>query len=217
MPVDIKTVDPAIVKAESKQDRVRPKPQGPVFTSFVQTITKVDESFSPSVNGESHVVFHTSDDKFVSVARAVASKAPVKIEGDVIEFPYTSEALMTIVHWCEKHGLNGAAETKFTLPVAHPDINTLLTSEWEKSFNAHVLSRHDGSDVLASSLIAAEGLGLSGLVDFLIVALGCAIRGKSDHDILAALHESKSVEDEEIEAAKKKYTWLESATTAKNA
>lgn len=216
MPVDIKSVDPAIVKVESKQDRARPKPQGPVFTSLVQIVSKTDDGFAPAVSNDSHVVFHTSDDKFASVSRVIASKSPIAIGSDVVEFPYTAEALATVIHWCEKNG-TGAGETTFAFPVTHTDLGMLLTTEWEKSFNSHVLSRHDGADVLASSIIAAEGLKLKGLLDFLIVALGCAIRGKSDHDILASLHDSKLVEDDEIAAAKKKYVWLEGATTPKSA
>ncbi|CUG94269.1 Hypothetical protein, putative [Bodo saltans] len=217
MPVDIKSVDPAIVKVESKQDRARPKPQGPVFVSFVQIVSKTEEGFNPAVTNDTHIVFHTSDDKYASVARGVASKTPLSAAGDVVEFPYTAEALVTIVHWCEKFGTQGSSETQFALPVTHTDLNVLLTSEWEKSFNNNILSRHDGADILASSIIAAEGLKLNGLLDFLIVALGCSIRGKSDHDILATLHDSKTVEDDEISAAKKKYVWLEGVTTPKTA
>jgi hypothetical protein len=217
MPVDIKAVDPAIVKVESKQDRARPKPQGPVFVSFVQIVTKTDDGFVPAVSADSHVVYHTTDDKYASVARTVASKTPLSTTTDVVEFPYTAEALVTLVHWCEKYGAQGVSETQFALPVTHTDLNVLLTSEWEKSFNNNILSRHDGADVLASSIIAAEGLKVKGLLDFLIVALGCAIRGKSDHDILATLHDSKPVEDDEISAAKKKYMWLEGVTTPKSA
>lgn len=213
MPVDIKSVDPAIVKAESKQERIRPKVEIPVFNFLVHTVKKTDDGFSPSV-GEDVIVVHTSDDKYCTVLRAVASKTPLQIVDGVSEFPFSAEALTTIVHWCDKNGIDGKGDTSFSLPVTHTDFAILLTSDWEKQFFANVVARHDGVDVYVSSINAAERYHVAGLLDFLIVALGCAIRGKSDTDILSVLHENASVTDEEVAAAKTQYPWFAAVTAS---
>lgn len=215
MPVDLKAVDPAVVKAESKQERPRPKVLHPTFTFLTSPITKTENGFTPEVNAESLAV-HTSDNKYFSVPRSILTKMPIKaIDTDVVEFAFSGEALTTVAHWCEKFGASGSSGTQFALPITHTDFTILLTSDWEKSFFSNVLSRHDGSDVFIPSINAAEALGLTGLLDFLIAALSCSIRGKSDSEILTVLHSSQPVDEAEIAVAKKQYSWFADATAPK--
>eukprot|EP00331_Platyophrya_macrostoma_P021265 CAMPEP_0176446258 /NCGR_PEP_ID=MMETSP0127-20121128/24209_1 /TAXON_ID=938130 /ORGANISM="Platyophrya macrostoma, Strain WH" /LENGTH=178 /DNA_ID=CAMNT_0017832239 /DNA_START=45 /DNA_END=577 /DNA_ORIENTATION=- len=178
MPVDIKSVDPAIVKAgqagqgsEIKRTKILPPP----FQFLLQSLQKTEDGFSLPVSEDS-VVIHTADDKYFSVNRAVLAKSPIKISSEVTEIPFSQEALAVIVHWCEKHGVDGKSESTFVLPVTHTDFNLILQSDWEKQFNTNILSRPDFSDVYIPSINAADSLGLTNLVDFLIVGLGCAIR-----------------------------------------
>jgi hypothetical protein len=222
MSVDIKTVDPAIVKAESKVE-ARPR-QVPLRTlaafplSTRQVNKNEDGTFDQAIDFSVTAVFQCSDGKFSSLSRAIAAITPLDLSGpqeEAIVVPFSSGVLGSIVHWCEKYGKTGAAESKFSLPVLHTDFTTLLASDWEKNFYTSVVNRHDGSDVFLGTISAAEKFGMTGLVDFLVVALGCAIRGKSDAEILAVLQQ-KSDPEEETAKINETYKWFAAATTPKS-
>jgi hypothetical protein len=223
MSVDIKAVDPAIVGAKTEAKEVRPR-QVPVraqaaFPLSTRLVNKnEDNTFDPAVDFTSTVVVQCADGKFSSLPRAVAAIAPLDLSGQAEEpvvFPFSSGVLASIVHWCEKYGKGGSSESKFTLPVLHTDFTTLLVSEWDKNFYSAVVNRHDGSDVFLGSINAAEKLGMNGLLDFLVVALGCAIRGKSDAEILSVLQQ-KAIPDEEIAKVGETYKWFAAATAPKS-
>lgn len=217
MPVDIKSVDPAIVKAGQAgqgSEIKRAKVQPPAFQYLLQAVQKTEEGFSTSAGADSAVI-HTTDDKYFIVSRAVLAKTPIQVAEEVTEVPFAQEALAVIVHWCEKHGADGKAESTFASPVTHTDFSLILQSEWEKQFNTNILNRSDFVDVYIPSINAADALGLSHLVDFLVVALGCAIRGKGDTDILTVLHETNPVTDAELEAVASKHSWFASTVAAK--
>ena len=221
MSVDIKTVDPAIVKAESKDSRPRQVPvraQAAFPLSTRQVNKNEDGTYDQAINFETTVVVQTSDGKYSSLPRTVAALTPLDLTGpqeEAVVFPFSSGVLASIVHWCEKYGKTGVAESKFTLPVLHTDFTTLLVSDWEKNYYSVVVNRHDSSDVFLGTVNAAEKYGLIGLLDFLVVALGCAIRGKSDAEILAVLQQ-KSIPDEELAKVQETYKWFGAATTPKS-
>jgi hypothetical protein len=217
-------VDPAI-KPDLKE--VRPRPMMPplrVLPSFplsTQKVTKNEstDAFEPAVDFTTTVVVQCADGKFATVPRAAAATTPLDLSSNAqdapVPFPFSFGVLGSIVHWCEKYGKNGSCESKFALPVLHTDFNVLLSSEWEKNFFNVVINRHDGSDVFFGSMNAAEKFGMNGLLDFLVVALGCSIRGKSDTEILTVLQQ-KPIPDEEIGKIGESYKWFAEATAPKS-
>jgi len=220
---DIAAVDPAIVKAsESKGANAAAAPKKaytpPPLVLATRTVLKhEDGSFNPPVNAEEEIIFATSDGRFAVVEKKVLATTPFASSStEPVAFAYPVEVLTALVHWCQQYGVSGKAVSAFPSPVVtHTDFTLLLTVEWEKTFFQQLVARHDASETFLGLINAAEKFRMEGLLNFLCVALGCAIRGKSDEEALMTLHEFKAVSDDEIAAASKAYPWLDATKKAK--
>lgn len=224
MPADLTAVDPAIVKmSESKAPaqarQARPAPPPLVLATTIVTKTGEEGAFVPAVNLTEQQVFATSDGRFAAVSKAAVAKAPflgAASEAEPTPFPYSAEVLTALVHWVQQRGVTGKTTAVFPTPViTHTDFTLLLTDDWEKTFYNQLVARHDAPETFLGLINAAEKYQVEGLLTFLVVALGCAVRGKSDEEVLATLHEFKAVTNEELAAASKTYGWLEGAKKAK--
>jgi len=232
---DLTKVDTAVLKAEkgrtpafdSKGDKAERRPASsapkpaPTFPVSTRSVNKNEAGGFDNVNADTELVVQCSDGKYGAIDRSVAAKAPflgATATGSV-DFPFSFDVLASLVFWCEKYGAQGVSESKpnFTNPVLHTDtgFNSILASDWEKYYYNSILNRHDSSDVFLGSINAAEKFGLAGLLDFLIVAFSCTIRGASDSDILSALHQSTPITDDEIANIKTVYPWYPAAVQAK--
>jgi hypothetical protein len=207
--------DPAVVSAKptaakpAQAHREPPKPEKPKSSALVTMVVKspAGDNTYPEVDFATHVVVHTAlDGEYVSVPRASARnipglvvpaegadpKAPVVIDVSSLHAP----ALIALNEWIEKKGTSGVSTAPFSNPVTHTEIAQLTADEWEKDFSKNLLK---SGEAILGCINFAEKNGMKGLHQFAIVALSCALRGKSEHEMALAMgHNADAFSESEI-------------------
>ena len=197
--------------------------------SSVRLVKRSEEgSYSPPILSPNDIVLiHTHDNKYATIPKDVAAKcplppsdAPAAAAADsvsaaavaaalpIVRFPFSSDALINVVYWCEKYGKDGRSSTVFAHPATHTDFSFMTSDDWEKYFGT-IVAKNDTS--LLETIHAAESLKIGGLVDFLAQVIGCVIRGKGDEELMAHLSEMQPASEEELANVANKYPWLDQA------
>ena len=207
---DLKLVDSAVVVASKHQPKKVPI-SFPVSTQIVQ-FNEETNSTIPPVNREVTSLFKCTDKKYAAVPHSALQKTKIAGVDDLTVFPFSSEVLVAVVHWCEKYGTEGSAESRFAHPVTHLEFESMLSTEWDKQFFERHLQRHDTTEVLIGVTNVAEKYSILGLLNFCVVAIGCAVRSATEEEILTLLHQSTSITAEEVSELPATYPWLKALT-----
>lgn len=230
----IKDLDPAIVSASQDGGRAAaaaaaaaaPKkplpPPIPVTGMVLATGAVGEDGTAPPkliINHATHCAFSTGDGKFVGLPRATAGLVPgitVPAEPEAIgQTTDGSAVLVAVHHWQEKYAARGGvaaatAPTKFARPVTHTEMSQ-LASEWEKDFHDRLLM-HEHETVFGV-IKFCEAHKLESLLDFAIVSLSCALRGKSEDEMMLAMcQHGEKFTPEELDAAAAKHAWFSAIT-----
>lgn len=232
--------DPAVISAkpvrataEKKQPAYEVKVDKYKASATIPRVVKGDAgaiSF-PEVDGLTHIVVHTTvDNEYVAVPRASAKNIPTltvpaepaapTAEGEkaapgIVDLDGVySGALVAINQWIEKKGVTGASVVAFSNPVTHTEIAQITTDEWEKDFSKHLLK---SGEAIIGCINFAEKNKMAGLQQFAIVALSCALRGKSDHEMVTAMgRNEESFSAAEIQAGRNAHPRIVELTTKRN-
>lgn len=225
MAVNLKDIDPAVVQDKAKQPAPQPAPKKDIpVSSFVVSSATNDEDdpiLKQNVDHGSMCFVSTIDSKVIAVPRAVAAKMPVVApvladqaadDHSPIPIDTSANAAIAVAHWIEYTGsASGKTETAMPDQVLYTDMNAFLLTDWEKDFDHRILTRD--SETLLRVTNFAERNGMSGLLDFCVVALSCAIRGKSNHEVMVALCcDGEEMADEDIQAGTGAYPWIKDLT-----
>jgi hypothetical protein len=156
---------------------------------------------------------------YVIVPRDVAEATPVlgplakaasTTEKAPLAMPVYAHALVAIVQWVDKKGVQGVSTTAFQNPITYPDMDRMLRDENEKEIIQHLMT---SAKAVIGVVNFAETAGMEGLLKFAIVALSCTLRGKTDVEMAHALgHDSFT--PEELAAGKQAYPQLWAKATA---
>jgi hypothetical protein len=230
MSVNLKDIDPAVVASAGEKPKTAPPPPAPpkkeipVTSKVLKNVNADEESEEPpkyETDNKVNCQVTTIDNKVVAVPRTVAAKVPVisgiladQAADDATPIPIntTASALIAIAHWVEHIGnASGKAETPLPTVCLYSEMSAFLGTDWEKDFDTRLLTAEN--DTLIRVTNFAEQNGMIGLLDFCVVALSCAIRGKSTHEMLMALaDEGDELTPEEIAAGKAAYPWVNDIT-----
>ena len=216
--------DPAVVSAKptktaAPHDVAPPKPEKPKSSALPARHVRGEtgENTFPDVDFSTHVVVLTTmDGEYVSIPRASAKNIPGLVvpdapaapaEGEkaatpaVIEVPALhASALIALNQWIEKKGVSGAPTTAFANPVTHTDVAQLTTDEFEKEFSKNLLK---SGEAIIGCINFAEKNNMKGLQQFAIVALSCALRGKTSHEMAVVMgHNEEAFTDADINAGR---------------
>ena len=169
----------------------------------------------PEVDFTSHILIKTTaDNEYVSIPRASASNipgltVPAAPTGDdakstpvIVEMNNLhSGAVIAINEWIEKKGATGTSTTTFTNPITYTEVNQVVSDEWEKEFSKGLLRT---GEAIIGCINFAEKNNLKGLHQFAIVALSCALRGATAHEMASAMghSENDSFTESEITAGR---------------
>lgn len=179
----------------------------------------------PDVDFTTHIVVHTAaDNEYIALPRASASNIPtlgsIPAAPEAATTPVVvnmlalhSGALIAINEWIEKKGPNGVSTTVFANPVTHTEPAQLLNDEWEISFSKGLL--RDGESIIGC-INFAEKHGLKGLQQFAIVALSCALRGKTAHEMAVAMGHGDADNFTDAEIAAGRAAFPEAFNVTKN-
>lgn len=226
MAVNLKDIDPAVVSSATdkpKQPPPAPAPKKdiPVSAKILKPVQTDEEESEAAPKYETdfavNCMVSTADGKMVAIPRTLAAKVPVlgAILGDQsaddhspIPINTSASATVAIAHWVEHVGsANGKAETPMPELCLYQDMTSFLATDWEKDFDTRLLQAE--SETLLRVVNFAEQNGMIGLLDFCVIALSCAIRGKSNHEMMAALcADGEEMSTEDIEAGKAAYPWV---------
>ena len=197
--------------AEGEEAAAAPAPASPTFV----------------VDWKKMMVIHCADDTYVAMPRAAALKLPATAKaaaavGDAEKptekIAFIGHALVAANHWAEHcGGPTGKATSPFPGKVAHTEFETLLQTEWERDFANRILAKGDGTETLFGTLQLAEKTGMPGLLEFCLIAVSCAVRGKTNHEMALALgcHDVDEFSPEQLAAGKATYKWVDSVLTPK--
>ena len=228
MAVNPKDIDPAVVS--SAADKPKQAPPAPVPKKEIPISSKVlkpvqtenpDDAPKYETDVTANCLVGTLDSKVIAMPRSLAAKVPVvgiilaeQAADDLTPIPIgtSAAAAVAIAHWVEHVGApNGKSESPLPEICVYTDMTSFLTTEWEKDFDLRLLQAE--SDTLLRVINFAEQNGMIGLLDFCVVALSCAIRGKSNHEMMVALCvDGEDMTNEEIEAGKATYPWINDIT-----
>jgi hypothetical protein len=224
--VNPKDIDPAIVSsAADKPKPAPPKREIPIASKVL--VPKVDEEnpdAAPKYDATDFAVnclVSTIDSKLIEMPRALAVKVPVvsvlladQAADDHTPIPVgtSASAAVAIAHWVEHVGsASGKSETPMPEEILYVDMSSFLTTDWEKDFDTRLLTAE--SDTLLRVINFAEQNGMIGLIDYCVAALSCALRGKSNHEMMVAMCvDGEEMASEEIQAGKEAYPWIAEIT-----
>ena len=214
MSVDLASVDPAVVSTQAK---AAPKAAAPTFPPPTGVIIRDDPEALDSFNAETHVAVKCTDDCVVFLPKESALNIPfiadqAKADPKNVTVKFRGSVVVAINHWIEKKGVDGKPSVAFARPILHTDICMLLEDEWEKNFVRTVLLTTVENCTLV--LNAAEKTGLTQLQEFALVSLSCALRGKTEGELMHALGRIENFGDEDLEAVDRAYPWFKEVTAA---
>ena len=222
MAMNLKEIDPAVVS--SATDKPKQAPPAPAPKKEIPVASKViknleDEADTAKIETDFAVncLIASLDKKIVAMPRDLAAKVPVvsvlladQAADDQSPIPIdtTASTIIAIAHWIEHVGSASAkSETPMPEVVVYTDMSSFLHTEWEKDFDTRLLQAEH--DTLLRALNFAERNGMIGLMDFCVVAVSCAIRGKSNHEMMVALCvDGDEMAAEDLEAGKAAYPWV---------
>lgn len=156
----------------------------------------------PDVDAVASIVVHTTaDNEYVVLPRAAAKNIPglkvpdapaASTEDDApkpqvsvvnVDGLYSS-ALIAINQWIEKKGVSGASTANFSNPITHTEVGQITPDEWERDFSKHLFK---SGEAIIGCINFGEKNNMKGLQQFATVALSCALRGKSEHEMVVAM------------------------------
>ena len=194
-------VKPAVPKAAPAVEGEEQKP-----ADENQPLSFPDVDFTTTI-----LVKTTADNEYVAIPRASASNIPGlkfpaatddKTTPVIVEMSNLhSGALIAINEWIEKKGISGVSTTTFTNPITYTEVAQVVSDEWEKEFSKGLLRT---GEAIIGCINFSEKNGLKGLQQFAIVALSCALRGATAHEMASAMghSENDSFTESEITAGR---------------
>merc|ERR1711964_132028 len=220
-----KDIDPAIVSsAADKPKQAPPKREIPVASKMLTP--KVNEDAPDAApkyeyDTAANCLVATIDSKVIAMPRALAAKVPVvgviladqpADDHSPIPIGTSASAAIAIAHWVEHVGSpSGKSESVAPEEIVYTDMTSFLATDWEKDFDTRMLTAE--SDTLLRVINFAEQNGMIGLLDFCVAALSCALRGKSNHEMMVAMCvDGEEMSAEEIQAGKEAYPLINDIT-----
>jgi len=226
MAMNPKDIDPAIVtSAADKPKPAAPKKEIPVTPKVVaakQNEETPDAAPKYEYDQAAECLVATVDSKMISMPRTLAAKVPVVAviladqpadDHSPIPIGTSASATIAIAHWVEHVGsASGKSETPMPEgEIVYTDMTSFLHTEWEKDFDTRILTAE--SDTMLRVINFAEQNGMIGLLDYCVAALSCALRGKSNHEMMVAMCvDGEEMSAEEIAQGKEAYPWIADIT-----
>eukprot|EP00672_Neobodo_designis_P024120 CAMPEP_0174849996 /NCGR_PEP_ID=MMETSP1114-20130205/18581_1 /TAXON_ID=312471 /ORGANISM="Neobodo designis, Strain CCAP 1951/1" /LENGTH=229 /DNA_ID=CAMNT_0016084417 /DNA_START=157 /DNA_END=846 /DNA_ORIENTATION=+ len=224
MAVNPKDIDPAIVSsAADKPKQAPPKREIPVSTKVLTAKASEEADAAPKFDCDmaANCLVATTDSKVLAMPRALAAKVPVvgviladqpADDHSPIPIGTSANAAIAIAHWVEHVGsASGKAESPVPEEIVYTDMTSFLLTDWEKDFDTRILTAE--SETLLHVINFAEQNGMIGLLDFCVAALSCALRGKSNHEMMVAMCvDGEEMSAEEIQAGKEAFPWINDIT-----
>lgn len=171
------------------------------------------------VNPNIHVVVCCSDHKCVEVPKNLVPACTflVRDEGKpgMYRFDFPAVVLENLVHWTAQYGINGQATSALVKPCIYRDFDYVTTNSWDRTFYKHNLSSSMNEKYYLPTMNAAEKYGIQGLLDFMVVALGCRLRSGEDDSALLellGLDANAHITQEDLDAVDTDYPWIAEAT-----
>lgn len=178
----------------------------------------------PSPTGEFNVdrsctIVVQCTDKHLGIPKDAAAKCPFitapSSDDAVTEFEFAATVLENLVGWTLQYGVKGVAASPIVRPCLYRDYTYVLTDEWDNEFyHSHLCKALNQKHYLAT-MTAAEKFGLTGLLDFMAVGLGCKLRNEDDNTIIheiMGIDKETEVTEEDIAKVDKDYPWFADIT-----
>ncbi|EPY36099.1 hypothetical protein AGDE_07083 [Angomonas deanei] len=121
------------------------------------------------------VLVHCEDNKDVEAPETAVAKCPFVKDG---AFESTACVLMNLVRWVDKYGIDGHSASELPRPCPYRDISYVFKG-WDLEFAEKLFAPPQRTHFL-TTMNVAEKYKITGLIDFMSIALGCKLRNNAD-------------------------------------
>lgn len=170
------------------------------------------------VDLSTHIIVQCADGKFVEVPKEQDALCPFIKDGESIDMKqceFSATVLENLVRWTWKYGVTGSANSAMVKPCIYRDFSYVVTDSWDADFFRHHLCSAMALKHFLPTMNAAEQYGMTGLLEFMAIGLGCKLRNDDDsatvQEILGVTKDDVTPED--LEQVPQDYSWFAEATT----